>query len=93
MLVSFPTTRWFPPGAASGPTFRKSRTLDGRLLWHYNDDETKQIDYTVTVEAQARNNQFKDFGDAVYGDKRYKYSMVGEVTPTWVVLLIHKAKG
>jgi hypothetical protein len=59
--------------------------------WQYDDGGPAVADI-VTFESWTKNSKFKGHGEVTHGDKIYRYSITGEVSPTRLVVLTYKAE-
>lgn len=62
-----------------------------RATWHY-EDGTVYANDEVTLTRWLSNTHFEGYGEVVHHEKKYKYSIAGEVSRTGVVVLVYKAE-
>jgi hypothetical protein len=59
--------------------------------WRYEDGTVYASD-EVTLTRWLSNTQFEGYGEVIHHDKKYKYSITGEVSGRGVVVLVYKAE-
>jgi len=60
-------------------------------VWSFQDG-IEYVRDTVTFSRWTKSSQFEGYGEVTHGDKQYKYTIMGEVSPAGIVVLTYKAE-
>ncbi|MFX0116700.1 MAG: hypothetical protein ACFFB3_19285 [Candidatus Hodarchaeota archaeon] len=66
-----------------------------KTIWEANwyfEDGTLYVSDQVTFKKWTRTNLFSGYGEVTHGNKQYKYSIEGEMSPKGIVVLTYKAE-
>lgn len=58
----------------------------------YKPDGTLFVEDVVTFEKWTKDNHFEGYGEVIWDNKQFKYSITGEVAPNKTVVLTYKAE-
>lgn len=62
-----------------------------RAEWRYDDNQLF-VEDEVTFSKWRKKCRFEGYGEVTHGDKQYKYTIEGEISPSRVVVISYKAE-
>lgn len=87
-----------PVDAISSSRMRSQSKIPSSLIgskWRaqwYKPDGKLFIEDVVTFKKWAKDNHFEGYGEVIWDNKQFKYSIAGEVAPNKTVVLTYKAE-